>query len=48
MTLTHRLLFHVLRFLDDVFPEWSRPRPEPADYVSAETLRRVLARENRR
>jgi len=48
MKLTHRLLFHVLRFLDDVFPEWSRPRPEPADYLSAETLRFVLTRENRR
>lgn len=48
MTLANRVLFHFLRFLDDVFPGWAAPKPEHADYLSDESWSFWMTREGRR
>jgi hypothetical protein len=48
MTIKDRLLFYLLRLMDEVFPGWTRPKPEPADYLSDESWAFWITREGRR
>ena len=48
MTFFQRRLFHLLRFMDDLWPGWAAPKPERADYLSHEAFQFWMTREGRR
>lgn len=48
MTLANRVLFYVLRWLDDLWPGWGAPTAPPEDYLSHASFSFWMTREGRR
>lgn len=48
MTFFQRLLFHGLRFMDDLWPGWAAPKADQADYLSHDSFTFWMTREGRR
>lgn len=48
MKFHQRVLFYLLRLLDDVLPGWSQPVERPGDHLSNESLHYWLTAERHR